>query len=405
MVRSIQAAVAAIGVMLSLTAFAQNAAKVVQKPAATTPVSPVTPKVAPWLQQVISAAKSYEPPTLSTVPELEKMTQNDASAALERQNLRGVFLNKAGNETWRVALQSLPANTQTKRGTVVNVTLGPPVPLLTGRTLADATSILTAAGLQMGVTTEQGDPTAVPMIFRQDPAAHTYAVVNSGVAVWLPPLSSPLTGEGEQPPPVAGANRVKMPDVRRYTYYAAVLALRRLDLRGMTAGGHHAGTVQAQSISPGTMVDKNTTVTLTMGIVIPDVEGLSLTDADEELEKDGLQGLHAGAQTSTPGGSLIVASQAPAAGAIATTDLNVTLTVKRSTDWILWGVALAGLAVAGLVVKKVFFHPVGTEFRSKTGSERGEPVNKVAPRVKFELRSQRNDGKLVVTREPQVKRK
>ena len=106
------------------------------------------------------------------VPLLRGRSLRDARFALERNGLRLGGVGFDTSETFpenTIIAQSVGADTRVSRGTTVNVTVSKgrrvsasEVPLVIGKTLGEAESILDAAGLRVGVITYQQSFDLVP---------------------------------------------------------------------------------------------------------------------------------------------------------------------------------------------------------------------------------------------------
>jgi beta-lactam-binding protein with PASTA domain len=378
--------------------------------ATTTAPKPASQLLTQILKQIQGAQ------AIETVPPLEGMTQSQASAALDKHDLRGTFPNVEGHDSGHVAAQSPVSGSRVKAGTNIAVTMGPMVPTLLGLTANVATMKLKDASLQLGGQTTEGGASVVPLIARQIPEAGTYVLPNSGVAVWLPPQamagksdnggatdSTEAAGDGYTS---TTGRWFKMPDVLSLTYKQAESVLASVGVLPVASQGRTSGSVQEQSVTAGSPVQKGEHVTLTMGIVVPDVEGLTPADAQQQLAKAGLRGLYSASVSSVPGMSLTVVEQTPASSSVATTNLNVMLFAKLSPGWPWWLGGAGVLLLAGWSIGKIvkaFFPHVPAEFRAKVSREAKPLSVRVAPKVEFELRAKRGDGALKVLRAAQVK--
>lgn len=106
------------------------------------------------------------------VPSLRGRSLRDARFALERNGLRLGGVGFDTSDTYpenTIIAQSVGADSRVSRGTTVNITVSKgrrlsasEVPLVIGRTLGEAESILDAAGLRIGVVTYQQSFDLVP---------------------------------------------------------------------------------------------------------------------------------------------------------------------------------------------------------------------------------------------------
>lgn len=257
------------------------------------------------------------------VPDLKGKTQADAEKLLQEQKLVGVAATPQESsevQPGQVFKQSIAAGTVVKEGARVEFTvaLAPStvkVPNLVGLTSDEAHAALTAAGLGFDHTAAYNDRVPNDKVISQSIAAETS--VKSGTTV------SVVVSLGKKP-----EEKVAVPNVLTYSWHDAEATL---ESAGLTARytGDPAGDVVAQDIEPGTMVDPNTMVTVTLEksavmVTVPDLVGMSPSSAEDilgdlnlVLDLDG--GIH---------GTIV--SQSPEAGAQVEERTTVTAVVDSS---------------------------------------------------------------------------
>ena len=156
------------------------------------------------------------------------------------------------------------------------------VPDLKGKTIVEAEAILTKD--KLGYTlTEEYDAKATPgVIIKQNPAAHSR--VKAGRKIHL------VVSKGPEPGVV--------PDLKKKTLTEATAMLEKAKLKvgSVTVkyeAGAPKGTVLSQSIAPKQKVSEGTSVDLVVNIsgnqtVVPSLDGMSLTEARNQLNHMGL---------------------------------------------------------------------------------------------------------------------
>jgi beta-lactam-binding protein with PASTA domain len=397
--------------------------------------TPIQQQISSGFQQILNQLKGAQ--DLEPVPDLSGLSQADATTRLRAVDLQGSFSN-TGHPNWRVAAQN-PTSGKLKARETVAVTMGPLVPPLGGIPLADATARVQAAGLQLGTVTHEGTVSAVPLVARQSPKEGTAVLPGSGVSIWLPPQYTPPThpttdtttptadgtnttpgtdgnpvsaGDGRKQPPAP--DQPKMPNVRTLTYKQASSVLEGLGVVPVPDQGREFGTVQDQSVAAGKPVTRDERVTLTMGVVVPNLVGLSVADAERQLGAVNLRVEYGDGQPAT---TSIITQQVPAAKSVATTDLTVTLYTPSppGAAWWIAAVVVLGLLVWGVVkilkaIRKTLeeksnpqYQALPTEFRVDI-KRKAQPVSiKKAPKVSFEVRAKHGGSEVRTMREAHVK--
>jgi eukaryotic-like serine/threonine-protein kinase len=259
------------------------------------------------------------------VPDLTKMTQADAEAAIAAQHWKSAVNNtrQDGTVAGQVISQDPAAGKSLKEGKTVTllVSLGQtlvPVPGdLVGKPLADATAELQQAGLVVGATSEAYD---------ENVKDGSVIKVADGTAVEGVEKGKPVdlvVSKGPEPrtvPAIAAGT----------TYDAAAKQLTDIGLVPSKAEDFDdavpAGNVISINPPAGTQVDRGTTVEIKVSKgkpVVPDVKGKSVADAIDTLQAAGftVSGVQGNPLRS-------VQSTSPAAGTQAAKGTGVTLITK-----------------------------------------------------------------------------
>jgi len=250
------------------------------------------------------------------VPDVAGQQPEAARAALQDANLR-VTLERVPSEADRrdrVVGTDPAAGTEVAEGSTVRLQVGngpdqTAVPPLTGRTVAEASTLLSERGLVLGAQTEQNTTEAseIGKIISSSPAAGENVPGGTAVAVVV----------GRQP------SSVTVPDVRGDS---ASEAEQRLQQAGFTvsrstvdAGGSE-GDVVGTNPPAGTQAAAGSTVTLqvTSGegdeAEMPNVTGDRLADAQRRLAQEGIAVGVQRSSTSEEDEDGVVLSQTPSAG-------------------------------------------------------------------------------------------
>jgi beta-lactam-binding protein with PASTA domain len=219
---------------------------------------------------------------------------------------------------------------------------GVTVPDLQGKTVKDATTILTASKLTLdnNVETVQSKPEDSDVIVDQTPAANTSAKAGASVHVKV------------------GAEMVSVPEVTLHPLSEAqtILGSNHLSLGQVTNqanAGVVGGMVWRQSPEKGTPVLANSEVALWVApqtVAVPAVTGMLVGPAVQRLQQAGLQlGTLNGDQVTQP-----VTAQSPAASAQVALGTKVDLTVPRSV----FCVPIAKCIFAGTTARLLVNPPV-----------------------------------------------
>ncbi len=169
-------------------------------------------------------------PALVGVPDLTGKTRAEADAALRLVGLKLVLPVQTQEDDQAqpntVIGQDPAPQTQVASGSAVSITIAKPkqvlVPDLTGKTPADAASILQGFGLTLGTSTQTAPSDTIPAgsIVTQDPPANSSVKVGSPVDVVLS----------------SGPGTVVLPDVTCISFAAASSQLSGLGLKPVFAG-------------------------------------------------------------------------------------------------------------------------------------------------------------------------
>jgi len=197
------------------------------------------------------------------------------------------------------------------------------VPDVTGMTVEQATSAITAAGYEVGEVTETFSSNVDEgLVTDTDPRAGTEA--SHGTKVNLVVSKGP--------------DYIEVPDLSEMTELEAEAALTKLGLNAQKGESQYSdeveeGKIVAQSPQPGSKVEKGSTVTYNLSrgkemVSVPNVVGMTESEAAEALEAKGLTGSVSDYQSSTsvPQGQII--SQNPTAGSDIDKGATVTYVVS-----------------------------------------------------------------------------
>ncbi len=197
-------------------------------------------------------------PSLAPVPNVVGQTE---AQALQNLQTAG-FVAGASKQAFdskvpvgNVIAQDPAAGTQVAKGSTVTLTVSKgqeqgAVPNTVGMSQADATAAIGKAGFKVAVTTASSSAVTNGNVISQAPAGGVTAVAGATVTITV------STG-----PPAP--TKVKVPALTGDTWQQASNALTNVSLVISPASSSTTGTVNTQSPSAGTMVDPNTTVTLT----------------------------------------------------------------------------------------------------------------------------------------------
>jgi|GEM_PF-1349304 len=296
---------------------------IIQDPAAGASVAPGTP---------VNLVVSNGTPCPVSVPNVVGQAQGTASSTLVNAGLAvGAITQQCSNSVaaGRVISQNPAAGASVAPGTAVNlvVSSGPcpvSVPNVVGQAQSTASSTLVNAGLAVGTVTQQCSNTvAAGRVISQDPAAG--ASVAPGTAVNLVVSSGPCS--------------VSVPNVVGQAQSTASSTLVNAGLAVGTVTQQCSNTVAAgrvisqnpaagASVAPGTAVSLVVSTGVPCGVTVPNIVGVSRTDALNTL---GSLGLTAGTITyacSNVTAQDYVISQMPAQGALVQPGTAVSMLVS-----------------------------------------------------------------------------
>ncbi len=148
----------------------------------------------PWLSQDASAQQSLT----VQVPQLVSMSTQAADEVLRARGLRLVVSGRDASqdvEAGSIAQQSPLSGSRVREGDQVSVVVstGPQritVPEVVGRSVADARTALTQAGLTVGDVSETGTGAAAGTVTAIEPAGGTQVVAGATVAITATPVGT-----------------------------------------------------------------------------------------------------------------------------------------------------------------------------------------------------------------------
>jgi len=188
------------------------------------------------------------------------------------------------------------------------------VPDVVGKSTADATSALRAAGFQVSTQTQANDQVAHDRVISQDPPAGSAAPKNSTVR---------LTVSG-------GKAQVAVPDVTGQPEPQAANLLGQAGLQVGTTTRQASDTVPSGDVistnpPAGTQVEKNSSVALE----VPNVVGMTAADAKTTLQSAGFKVATTTQADPNPADNGRVIDQTPTGGSKAQSGSTVTIVVAR----------------------------------------------------------------------------
>ena len=180
------------------------------------------------------------------------------------------------------------------------------VPDVTGQSAQAAAVTLKASGYEVGTTTEvYSDTVAAGNVVSTDPSAGTKAAEGTTVNLNVS----------------KGKEQIEVPDLSGMTADQAKAALSKLGLTAKEGTSEYSdsaaeGTVARQDVTAGTKVDAGTTVTYylskgSQNVSVPDLSGMTESEAKEALEAVGLTGTAGDSQYSTTVAKGCIISQNP----------------------------------------------------------------------------------------------
>jgi eukaryotic-like serine/threonine-protein kinase len=256
-------------------------------------------------------------------------TESEARIRIEERGLEADIVAEENNEVpaGQVFDQRPVAGTRIEEGETVTLRVSQGkgqvrVPDVAGETLDDAQSRLSDAGLKYRVLQETSDSIDAGKVTRTDPPSGAMAPKDSEVKLYVS----------------AGKEKVEIPDVSGQDPVAAANALgaksltvERVDQPSDTV---EEGTVIATNPPAGTAVDKGSKVQLIVSsgreqVRVPNVVGLSRTDATAELQNAGFQVIVREVTSLDPANAGRVIAQSPSADSKADRGSAVTISVGK----------------------------------------------------------------------------
>jgi beta-lactam-binding protein with PASTA domain/serine/threonine protein kinase len=267
-------------------------------------------------------------PGTTSVPLVVGQTLDSATAELERAGLQVDVRRRADRAPRNIVFDQAPnpgEKADDGSSVAVFVSNGPgtvKVPDIVGLTEADAKRRVRAAGLRPQSERESSVKVPVGIVIRSDPSASRPVDRRSAVTLVVS----------------SGPEQVAVPDVTGQDQEEAVTALRAKGLSAVVrekASSEPEGTVVSQSPVGGQEIDQGSSITIFVsnGKVkeIPDVTGLSQTEAESQVEDAGFTPSVRLRPTDQPDEDGTVLSQSPRGGAERREGSTVTLTVGQLT--------------------------------------------------------------------------
>jgi beta-lactam-binding protein with PASTA domain len=216
-------------------------------------------------------------PQMVTVPNVEGLTQDDATTAITAAKLTGGTVTQQSSNTvaaGNVISQDPTSGSSVAQGSPVNLVIssGPQmmtVPNVEGLTQAAATTAITAAKLRGAVTQQSSSTVATGNVISQDPASGNSVAQGSPVNLVIS----------------SGPPMVTVPNVEGLVQDAATTAITAVKLTGGTVTQQSSNTVAAgkvisQDPASGSSVAQGSPVNLVISsgpqmVTVPNVEGLT----------------------------------------------------------------------------------------------------------------------------------
>ncbi|OJY44703.1 Stk1 family PASTA domain-containing Ser/Thr kinase [Pseudonocardia sp. 73-21] len=275
-------------------------------------------------------------PTQVEVPSVTGQTAQAASNAILSAQLRPnvVQVDSLVTQIGQVVSTDPPAGSKVAERSQVTISIGKgpaqvTVPKVAGQSVADATKLLTDAGLKVGTQSDEEttDPTLIGKVTRSDPDAGVSVAGASAVNIFI----------GKAP------TNVKVPDVTGQDAATAQQTLQGAGFQVTTAnvdGGGKPGSVLGTSPAAGSSAAKGSTVTLQLsngnqGSPVPDVRTKSESDAKKALRAAGYTNIDTTDQdigNNNPQFDGKVIAQSVPGGSTVDPNTQITLTVGKASS-------------------------------------------------------------------------
>ena len=233
------------------------------------------------------------------VPNVVGKSSGDAAGALKSAGLSASTTNQYSDDVAKdiVMSQSIDAGTKVAKDTPITivVSMGPrqdgsiTVPDVAGKAADDAEAELSNLGLKSERSETYSDTVDKGDVIGQSIPAGTKVAKNTMVTLTVSLGAKPVPPEPPTPPvPV----KVQVPDIMTYSCDEAIEAIESAGLIERWSGEEN-GTVVSQDPPAGTEVEQGSVVTFKLEHVasmveVPDVSGLSASDADVVMRSAGV---------------------------------------------------------------------------------------------------------------------
>lgn len=229
------------------------------------------------------------------VPDVVGKTADDATSTLQNAGLSVSSVKEYSDDVpeGNVMSQSIDAGTKVAKDTSVTITVSMgqrqegslTVPNLAGMAANDAEKSLSDLGLASERAESYSDTVPAGNVIGQSIPAGTNATNDTLVTLTVSLGSKPQ-------PPAPPVARVTVPDIMTYTRDDTIATLKSAGLNERWSGEEN-GTVVAQDPPAGTEVDQGTVVTFKLEhvsskVAVPDVSGMTVTDAGAQMNLAGL---------------------------------------------------------------------------------------------------------------------
>jgi serine/threonine-protein kinase len=265
-------------------------------------------------------------PAQRTVPAVQGQTLESATQAIENAGFKLDVRRRSDPAAIDVVIDQVPGpNQKADKGSIVTITVsnGPStvkVPDVVGDSQSTARDRIKRVGLKPKFQNESSTKVASGLVIRTDPGADNAIDRGSTVTVFVS----------------SGAKQLAVPDVVGLEQGEAK---QQLSDRGFNvvveqkSSDQPTGQVVSQSPSGGQQVNEGSTVTIFVSngeqVAVPDVTGLSESEASAQLDGAGLSASVTTKTVTDPADDGIVLSQNPSGGAQRSKGSAVTITVGQ----------------------------------------------------------------------------
>ena len=279
---------------------------------------------------------------LVKVPSIKKgESKSVVESRLKSVGLVPKFVYQKSEEARDTVLSvSVASGTEVEKGTTITIYISDKeeekvsVPSLVGLTKAAAQEALNNAGLNYSSVEEESTKTE-GTVTNQNPSAGTQVAKGTKVTIYIAKKKEEPTSTEE---PTSETENVKVPNVIGMSKSSALSALSSAGLNGdvqTEVSTEPEGTVIGQDVSPNTMLEKGTTVTITVAtkisgpyVKVPNLIGKTKSAAESALTDVGLKLGNVSEKVSTSTAGTVI-EQGKAAGTEVDEGSTVNITIAK----------------------------------------------------------------------------